>query len=191
MPNYLPETLQRLQHKPKIYPQYSPHHYAPFIYGRKGSRQYVNPTDTSTPLTPKATQWVQSAIGSLLYYARALDATMLPTLNQLGAEQAHPTENTKVKLQQLMDYANTYPNAVLRFHASDMVLHIDSDAAYLVLPKARSRVAGYFRLLNQTPKSPDNGAILVECKGLQHVVSSAAEAETHGVFHNAKIRVNI
>ena len=70
-----------------------------------------------------------------------------------------------------------------------MNLEIDSDAAYLVLPKARSRIAGYFRLLNNpttTNRSLYNGAILVECKTLRHVVSSAAEAETNGVFQNAK-----
>ena len=36
-----------------------------------------------------------------------------------------------------------------------------------------------------------NGAILVECKTLRHVVSSAAEAETGGVFHNAQKAIPI
>ena len=84
-----------------------------------------------------------------------------------------------------MDYANTYQNAYVRFYASDMQLMIDLDAAYLVLPKVRSRIAGYFRLAN-TPTSiykyKDNGAILIECHTLRDVVTSAAEAETKGVF---------
>ena len=75
-----------------------------------------------------------------------------------------------------------------------MILTIDSDAAYLVAPKARSRVAGYFQM-NTTPskqKHPTiNGAILVECKTLRHVVSSAAEAETAGIFHNAQTAIPI
>ena len=75
-----------------------------------------------------------------------------------------------------------------------MVLHIDSDAAYLVAPKARSRVAGYFHLsdhpnVTQHPKL--NGAILVECKTLRHVVSSAEEAEVAGVYHNAGMALPI
>ena len=69
-----------------------------------------------------------------------------------------------------------------------------SDAAYLVLPKARSRIAGYFRLAN-TPSSKykykDNGAILIECHTLRDVVTSAAEAETKGVFQNAKLSLPI
>ena len=72
-----------------------------------------------------------------------------------------------------MDYLNTNSNAILRFHASDMVLHINSDAAYLVLPKARSQITGYFQLANHPTKPPmHNGPILVECKGLRHVVCS-------------------
>ena len=41
-----------------------------------------------------------------------------------------------------MDYVHTYPNAYIRFYTSDIILHVDSDAAYLVAPKARSRIAG-------------------------------------------------
>ena len=74
-----------------------------------------------------------------------------------------------------------------------MHLHVNSDAAYLCLPKARSRIAGYFCMLNadHNDTHPKNGAILVDCKGLHWVVSSAAEAETHGVFHNSTIALNI
>ena len=36
-----------------------------------------------------------------------------------------------------------------------------------------------------------NGAILVECKTLRHVVASAAEAEVAGVFHNAQTSIPI
>ena len=93
-----------------------------------------------------------------------------------------------------MDYLHTYPEAYIRFYASDMILHVDSDAAYLVAPKARSRIAGYFHLsdhpnITQHPKL--NGAILVECKTLRHVVSSSAEAEVAGIFHNATMAVPI
>ena len=43
----------------------------------------------------------------------------------------------------LLDYLNTHPNAKTRFYASDMVLNVDSDAAYLIAEKAKSRIAGY------------------------------------------------
>ena len=164
MPGYINDTLSKLQHVPKVFPQYSPHHYQPIVYGVKGSRQYATPPSDSPELNTKETRKIQSAVGSLLYYARAIDCTMLPTLNQIGAEQSRATKATQEKLSRLLDYAATYPEAVVRYHASDMILNIDSDAAYLVLPKARSRLAGYFCLLDKHPATAYNGAILVECK---------------------------
>lgn len=73
-----------------------------------------------------------------------------------------------------------------------MRLIVDSDAAYLVLPNARSRIAGYFRPgeqyipgnSNDAPSRTPNAPILVECKTLRHAVASAAEAETSGIYHN-------
>ena len=75
-----------------------------------------------------------------------------------------------------------------------MILRVDSDTAYLVMPNAKSRIAGYFQLNHHPHRVPHpsiNGAILVECKALKHVVSSAAEAETAGIFHNAQVAVPI
>ena len=93
-----------------------------------------------------------------------------------------------------MDYIHTYLNAYIRFYTSDMILHVDSDAAYLVALQARSRIAGYFYLLdhpNITKHPKLNGAILVECKTLRHVVSSSAEYEVAGIYHNFGIAIPI
>ena len=187
MPGYVRKSLDRLQHQPTTHPQYSPHKCAPIIYGAKTTQQSTA-QDTSPLLCKKGTHHIQSTAGSFLYYARAIDSTTLPALNEISASQAQPTQKTKAAAQQLMDYLHTHPNTFVRFYASDMVLHVDSDAAYLVLPKARSRVAGYFHLSahpNITKHPQLNGAILVECKTLRHVVSSAAEAEVAGIYHNA------
>ena len=46
-------------------------------------------------------------------------------------------------------------------------------------------------MLNVNKDYDNNGGILIECKTLQSVVTSAAEAETHGVFHNAKMTILI
>ena len=119
---------------------------------------------------------------------------MLTALNDIGAQQALPTQKVKQKVQQLLDYANTYQDVFVRYYASDMQLHVDTDAAFLVLPKARSRIAGYYRLLRHTDSphfKDDNGPFYILCKTLRSVVTSAAEAETHGVFHNAKKTIPI
>ena len=70
-----------------------------------------------------------------------------------------------------------------------MQLHIDSDAAYLVASKARSCVAGFYYFKNNQLNQPfitPNHPILVEYHCLHHVISSAAEAERAGLFHNAQ-----
>ena len=193
MNNYVTNSLNKLQYKQHIYPQYSPHHHNPINYTSK-ERQYATAPDTAPLLGPHDTKKIQSITGTYLYYARAVDPTILPALNEIAAQQAHPTKSTEQKAQRLMDYLNTYPNASIRYHASDMILHIDSDAVYLVAPKSRSRVAGFYYLSNHpTPQHQANlnGSILVECKTLRHVVSSAVEAEVGGIFHNAQTTIPI
>ena len=95
----------------------------------------------------------------------------------------------------LLDYLHTYPNAKIRFNASDMKLYIDSDAAYLIAPKAKSRISGFYYLSNicqETKPQPKlNGPVLVECRLLQHVVTSAAKAETAGLFYNAQSAITV
>ena len=184
MPKYIPAMLKKLQHPSPKKPQYAPHQWVQPIYGR---RLQMTPVDDSDPLPREGIRKVQSIVGSILYYARALDSTMLPSLNDIGSKQASATTDTEKQCTMLLDYAATYPNAKIRFYASDMNLQADSDAAYLVLPSARSRYAGYFYL--GTLKSTNgrlNGAILVVCKSIRSVVASAAEAETGGLFYNGQ-----
>jgi hypothetical protein len=68
-----------------------------------------------------------------------------------------------------------------------MILHIHSDASYLSVSNARSRLGGLFFLGN---KSPDqdilNGSILNVAAVIKNVVASAAESEVGACFHNAQ-----
>ena len=139
-------------------------------------------------LIKKGAKRVQRVVGIFLYYDRAIDNTILPTLNDISSSQAKPTENTNKKIMMLLDYLSTYPNATIRFTSSEMILHVDSDAAFLVAPKARSHVVGFYYCSDDynkstTPYSVLNGPIHIECKTLKHVVASAAEVETRGLFH--------
>ena len=139
---------------------------------------------------------MQQISGSLLYCAGAIESPILPALNKISHCQASPTINTYNKCKMLLDYCATHPNGKICFHASQMILHVDTDAAYLVLPKTRSRIAGYYYLAqypttDAIPKPTLNGTIHVECKTLKHVVASATEAETGGLSHNRKIILQI
>ena len=196
MPKFVMDTLTKLQHTPsKI--QHAPHSHPLPLYGRQ--QQFTPPPDSSPLLSPDKIKYVQSVVGSFLYYGRAVDPTILTALNEIGLSQSKPTVNTQLKIQQLMDYLHTYPSATLRYKASDMVLHIDSDAAYLVAPGAKSRIAGYYYLSNNyqptstsiTPTPLLNAPVHVECKILRHVVSSSAEAETGGLYANCLFAIQI
>ena len=189
MPKYIPLLLRKLAHPVPPKPQLSPHEHFPIVYKPKGEQHLVNPIDTSDLLPPSDKKYVQSVVGALLYYARTIDNTLLPALNDIAMTQAQPTQKTKEKCKRLLDYVASYPNVSLRYRASNMQLHIDSDAAYLVAPKAKSRIAGYYYFKNgpnNLPLLSPNHPVLVECRCLRHVVSSAAEAETAGLFYNAQ-----
>ena len=149
----------------------------------------TNPNENKA-LPSSDTKWMQSIAWPFLCDTRALNSNVLIALNGIGAIQANPTECTKRECQQRMDYAVTYHNVVIRYYVSDMLLLVDSDAAYQVLPKAKSGIAGYFYLSDHPSKSNLpmlNAPMLVICKIIRHVVSSAEEAETWGVFTNAQL----
>ena len=134
-------------------------------------------------------------VGSFLYYARAIDNTIATALNEIALKQSKPTETTNDKIDMLLNYLATYPNARIRFYASDMILYADSDAAYLISEGAKSRIAVYFYCSNKStttpPTPPLNAPVHVECKFLRHVVTSAAEAETAGLFLNSQKVIEI
>ena len=86
----------------------------------------------------------------------------------------------------MSDYQYTYLNAEIRYTASDMILYVDFDPAFLVAPKARIRVAGLYYFgdtyeKSRTSRSKYNGPIHIDCKTVKHAAASAAEAKTGGL----------
>ena len=110
--------------------------------------QFAN-NDLSPLLDKLGIKRVQRISGIFLYYGRAVDQTIIVALNEISNSQAKPTLKTKKTCDMLLDYLTTHPDATIRYHASDMILCVISDAAYLVLPDARSRAAGLFFLSNK------------------------------------------
>jgi hypothetical protein len=74
----------------------------------------------------------------------------------------------------------TYPDAIIRPCASDMIINVHSDASYFSAPKACSRAGSYF-FLGSIPHDGEpiklNGAIHITCTILKLVAASTAEAE--------------
>ena len=149
--------------------------------------------DDSPSLDAADKTWIFKVLGTLLFYARAIDSTMLTAIGELAIEQSQATKSTMDKLSQLLlNYcAAHHPDATIRFTASDMILAVESDASYLSVMKGRSRAAGYFFLTNKrsSPTSsykPNNGAVHIICHIMREVLSGAAEAELGAFFHNGK-----
>jgi len=76
MDGYIADVLRRYNHPTPRKPQHSPHPHQPIIYG--SSSQAVPTTDMGTPLCPSDIKRIQGIVGSLLYYARAVDNKLLP-----------------------------------------------------------------------------------------------------------------
>jgi hypothetical protein len=107
-------------------------------------------------------------------------------LNDIATEQTKATE-TQAATNQMLDYLATHPDATIRHRASDMILHIHSDASYLSVSNARSRLEGLFFLGNKPPEHEAlSGSILNVATFIKNVVASAAESEVGACFHNAQ-----
>ncbi len=87
--------------------------------------------DTLAPLLPVCIKCIQKIIGSLLYYAQAVDNKQLVALNAISARQAKVTIHTEQLVEMLLNYFATHPNDGIVYRASDMVLCAHADAGYL------------------------------------------------------------
>jgi hypothetical protein len=160
-------------------------------------KQYAEPTNTTPFLDLKDTKRVQEVLGTFLYYGRAMNSTMLVAIRNISTQQAKGTQATMQAIPHLLNYCATHPNATICYIASDICLHVDSDASYLSVSKARSRVAGFpylssrprdpnNPLVSTNPPPPSNVTILTPCHIMREALSSTAEAKLGGLFYNGK-----
>jgi hypothetical protein len=143
MPGYVSNMLSKFQNDAPKQPQHTPSRYVTPVYGAK--TQYATKYETP-PLTAKQCLTIQKVTESVLYYARAMDPTVLMPLNDIATEQTKETEKTQGATNHLLDFLVTHPDSIIRYYASDMILHIHSDASYLSVSNARSRLGGLFFL---------------------------------------------
>jgi hypothetical protein len=108
-------------------------------------------------------------------------------LNDIATEQTKATEKTQAATNQLLDYLDTHPDVAIRYHASNMILHIHSDTSIISVSNARSRLGGLCFLGNKFPKKDTlNGSILNIAAVNKNVVPSTSESEVGACFHNAQ-----
>ena len=135
-------------------------------------------------------------LAKFLYYGRAIETPILVALNEIGTQQAAPTTKTLDEANWLMDFLSWHSDGKIRYFAGTMQLVVNSDAAYLVVPGAKSRYASHFYLEAHPHcldynKAPHNATVHTECKILKNNVCSAEEAECGGLFRNAQAVLGI
>ena len=108
MDGYIDKLLIKYNRTRPRKPQLSPHCHREIVYW--ATKQLTPVEDTSPALDAAGIKCVQSIVGALLYYARAVDKKMLVALSTIGGQQEAAIEKTNKSINQLLDYCATYPN---------------------------------------------------------------------------------
>jgi hypothetical protein len=188
MPGYIAKALERFQHTPPHRPEHSPHVWTKPIYGTHP--QLTSPVDDTALLPPSELTRIQEITGTLLFYTRAIDSTMLVALGTIASNKSRGTQATAQALTQLLNYAAAHPDATVRYTASDMYLHIHGDASYLSEAKARSQKPRRWYILPKLPTSrpvsntrPQRHTSTTQRRHSHHQLHYA---ERHGIYHRGR-----
>ena len=119
---------------------------------------------------------VQQVTGDFLYYSISVNSKMLVALSTIASEQGNLTNTTMNKVENFLNYVVSHQDAIVMYHASEMILACYSDALYLSEPKARSRVGDNFFILENDEIPRKNGAVLNITQIIKVAMTSTAEA---------------
>jgi hypothetical protein len=99
------------------------------------------------------------------------------TLNDIATEHIKAPTKTQAAKNKLLDYVVTHPDATIRYHASDIILHFHSDTSYLSVSSALSCLGGMLLCVKKLQQEDTlNGSILNLVSVINNVVASAAES---------------
>jgi len=128
MPDYMPKALAKFKHPPPCLPQHAPHAWTAPVYWKKA--QYD--TEDRSPFFDKhATTRLLAISGTFLYYARAVDPTILPALNELQISNPNPQKkHPKLANNWWITYLPILSN--FWYYASNMILSLIYDAGFFV-----------------------------------------------------------
>eukprot|EP00957_Ditylum_brightwellii_P019986 1508923-Ditylum_brightwellii.AAC.1 len=120
MPGYIANMLRKFQHDQPDNLQHSLHQHVLPNYSAKV--QLTMKPDTSDPLDKLFIKRIQAIIGTLLYYTRQVDPTMLVAIVTIAAAQSKDTKATAKAVQHLLDYCASHPDTTIRYTPSNMLL---------------------------------------------------------------------
>ena len=184
MEDYIANPRAKFGHPTAKKSQHSPHCHIPINYGEKF--QYAAETPSSPPLSNIGKLRIEQLIGAIRYYARAVDNKLLVVLSKLVQQQSSPTKDTNTDMLQLLDYLATYLDDGITYRASDMILAVHYDAAYLNIRKYRSCSGAHIILSEDVPIPLYNGPVLNIAQIIKNVMSSSSEAGLAGLFTISK-----
>jgi hypothetical protein len=181
MPGYLSLLLLKYNNHPQpAKPRLSPYKCLPIAYGAK---LHITPdSDASVLLNANRKCCIQDIVGSVLYYAQAIDNKLLVALSVIAARQAKATIVTEQAVNLLLDYIATYPNDGIVYHASNMILCAHADAGFHNKTNSCSRADACICLSENGPFPLFNGAILSIAQIIKFVMASAAKSELAALF---------
>ena len=112
MPGYIKKQLAKYQKTAPKKPQHCPYQPQDKKYGK--AAQETIPEDKTPLLNTSKVKRVQQVVGSILYYARAVDLSILMALSSIASDQAKATGKTEDQVKQLLDYLASHPDATVR-----------------------------------------------------------------------------
>ena len=119
MPGYITKLLQKYKHCIPSKPQCCLYSLATKQYGKQA--QAPIPVVISPKLSPDNVKQIQQIVSSILYYAWAVDITVLMALSSIVIKQTKETTNTMEKAKHLLDYLATNPTR------NNLVPHVRHD----------------------------------------------------------------
>ncbi len=102
MPGYIKKKMQKYNHVFSTRLQRCPYSPEQKQFGSKS--QAPLPTNEPPKLDAKDIKRIQQIVGSILYYARAVDMTVLAALSTIAIDQTKATQWTMDQFIQLLDY---------------------------------------------------------------------------------------
>ncbi len=184
MPGYISLLLLKYKRSHPTKPRLSPYKCLPIAYS---SKLHIAPDlDALELLDANRKHRVQEIVGSLLYYAQAVDNKILVALSAIVACQARATIATEQAVNLLLDYVATHPNDGIVYRANDMILCANADAGFLKKTNSCSKAGSHIYLSENDPFPQFNGAILSIVQIIKFVMALAAKSELAALFITAR-----
>ena len=129
MPVYTTKLIQNYLHPIPKKTEHQLHYHVHPQYGTKV--QLIEPGYEIPLLQPDNITELRQIIRAILHYARAVDVTLMTTLNELASAQSKGIQANMQATRKLMDYCHTHSDATIIYCAIQMQLHTHSNESYL------------------------------------------------------------